>query len=109
MVLYSYGSILPPLGTFPYHRSGSKPKAQWISSKIETPGAVAPGVSLSLQKGFVFVGGGAADVAHSRQFADVQLPVLMGGIVPEKGRGDVVFAHLRPPDLPSFCPRVFHP
>ena len=28
-------------------------------------------LSLCFQKGFVFVGGGAADVAHSRQFADV--------------------------------------
>ena len=47
------------------------------------PGAVAPGVSLSLQKGFVFVSGGAADVAHSCQFADVELPVFVGGIVPQ--------------------------
>jgi hypothetical protein len=40
------------------------------------------------QKALVFVGGGAADVAHSRQFADVQLPVFVGGIVAEKGSGD---------------------
>ena len=33
-------------------------------------------VLLFLQKGFVFICGGAADVAYSRQFADVQLPVL---------------------------------
>jgi hypothetical protein len=33
------------------------------------------------QKGFIFVCGGAADVAHSRQLADVQLPVFMGGSV----------------------------
>ena len=29
---------------------------------------------LCFQKAFVFVGGGAADIADSRQFADVQLP-----------------------------------
>ena len=54
------------------------------------------------QKGFIFVGGGAADVAHSRQFADVELPVLMGGVVAQERCGDVLFAHLRTPDLPSF-------
>ena len=103
MVLYSYGSILPPLGTFPYHRSGSKQKAQWIINEIETPGAFAfaLGVSLSLQKAFVFVGGGAADVAYSRQFADVQFPVFVCGIVSQKGGGDVLFAYLRTPDLMS--------
>ena len=42
---------------------------------------------LRFQKAFVFVCGGAADVAHSRQFADVQLPVLVGGIVAEKFGG----------------------
>ena len=31
-------------------------------------------------KGFVFVGGGAADVADPCQFADVQLPVFVDGI-----------------------------
>ena len=36
---------------------------------------------LCFQKAFVFVGGGSADVAHSCQFADVQLPVFVGGIV----------------------------
>ena len=61
------------------------------------------------QKAFVFVGSGAADVAHSRQFADVELPVFVGGIVPQKGGGDVLLVHLRPPDLPSLCPRIFHP
>ena len=73
------------------------------------PGAVAPGVSLSLQKGFVFVGGGAANVAHSRQFADVELSVLVGGLVPQKCGGDVLFTHLRTPDLPPLCSRNFHP
>ena len=42
---------------------------------------------LCFQKALVFVGGGAADVAHSCQFTDVELPVLVGGIVAEKGRG----------------------
>ena len=33
---------------------------------------------LRFQKALVFVGGGAADVADSCQFAAVQLPILMG-------------------------------
>ena len=40
------------------------------------PGSRFP---LPFQKGFVFVSGGAADVAHSRQFADIELSVLMVG------------------------------
>ena len=64
---------------------------------------------LAFQKPNVFVGGGAADVANSCQFADVQLPVFVGGIVPQKYGGDVLFAYLRTPDLPSFCPCIFHP
>ena len=60
-----------------------------------------------LPKANVFVGGGAADVAHPRQFADVQLLVLMGGIVPEKYRRNVLFAHLRPPNLPTFGLGIF--
>ena len=52
-----------------------------------------------LPKGFVFVGGGAADVADPCQFTDVQLPVLMGRIVAEKHGVDVLFTHLRPLDL----------
>lgn len=55
---------------------------------------------LSFQKGFVFIGGGAADVAQVCQFADVQLPVFVGGIVAEEGGGDVLFAYLRISDLP---------
>ena len=43
---------------------------------------MAPCSILPFQEGFVFVGRSAADVAHSRQFADVELPVLVGGIVP---------------------------
>lgn len=31
------------------------------------------------QKALVFVGGGAADVAHSCQFADIHLPGFSGG------------------------------
>ena len=54
----------------------------------------------------MLVDGGAADVAHSRQFADVELPVFVGGIVAEKTCGDVLFTHLRPPDLPSFMPII---
>ena len=64
---------------------------------------------LYFQKALVFVGGGSADVAYSRQFADVELSVLMGGIVTEKTCGDVLFAYLRTPDLPSLCPCIFHP
>ena len=64
---------------------------------------------LCFQKGFVFVGGCSADIAHSCQFADVELSVLMGGIVTEKTCGDVLFAYLRTTDLPSLCPRIFHP
>ena len=52
-------------------------------------------LALCFQKGFVFVGGGAADVAHSRQFADVQLPVLMGRIVEVKGGEDFLLCDLR--------------
>ena len=58
---------------------------------------------LPFQKALVFVGGGSADVAHSRQFADGQLPVLVGGIVAEETCRDVLFAYLRTPDLPSLC------
>ena len=54
---------------------------------------------LCLPKGFVFVSGGAADVAHSRQFADVELPVLVSGIVAKKGSRDILFANLWLPDL----------
>ena len=56
---------------------------------------------LSFQKVFVFVGGSPADVAHSRQFADVELSVFVGGVVAQEGGGDVLFAYLRPPDLLS--------
>ena len=69
---------------------------------------MAPCSILPFQEGFVFVGGGAADVAHSRQFADVQLTVLVGGVVAEECGGDVLFAHLRSPDLPPFCSGVLH-
>ena len=34
----------------------------------------------------------------SRQFADVELAVLVGGIVSQKYGGDVLFAYLRPAD-----------
>ena len=64
---------------------------------------------LCFQKAFVFVCGGAADIAHSRQFADVQLPVFVGGIVPQKGGGDVLFAYLRPPlflTYPDRCDNI---
>ena len=44
------------------------------------PGATRLPV-LAFQKAFVFVGGGAADVADPCQFADVQLPVLVGADV----------------------------
>ena len=67
------------------------------------------GLYLVKEKSNVFVGGGTADIAHSRQFADIQLPVFVGGIVAEKTCGDVLFAYLRTPDLPSLCPRIFHP
>ena len=60
------------------------------------PGATFGSRYLCFQKGFVFVSGGAADIAHSRQFADVELAVFVGGIVAEKTCGDVLFAHLRP-------------
>ena len=48
---------------------------------------------LRFQKALVFVGGGSADVAHSRQFADVELPVFVGGAMPEECGGDIFFAH----------------
>ena len=48
---------------------------------------MAPGF-LCFQKALVFVSGGSADVAHSCQFADVLLPVFVGGIVPQKHGGD---------------------
>jgi len=57
---------------------------------------------LYFQECFVFVSGGSADGAHSRQFADAQLPVFAGGIVAKKGGRDDLFAHLRTPDLPPF-------
>ena len=63
---------------------------------------------LYFQKALVFVSGGAADIADPCQFAEVKLPVLVGGIVPEKCGGNVLFAHLQPPDLLSLCFRIFH-
>ena len=57
---------------------------------------------LCFQKAFVFVGGGAADVADPCQFTDVELSVFMGGIVAEKTCGDVLFAHLRL-NTPAIC------
>ena len=77
-------------------------------SKEQTGNSLVPRLWL-FQKCFVFVGGSAADVADSCQFADVQLAVLVGGIVPQKGGGDVLFAHLRPPDLLPLCFRICHP
>ena len=47
---------------------------------------------LCFQKSNVLVCGGSADVAHSRQFADVELTVFVCGIVAEKTCGDVLFA-----------------
>ena len=73
------------------------------------PGATVGSRFLCFQKALVFVGCGSADVAHSCQFADVELPVFVGGIVAEKTCGDVLFAYLRTPDLPSLCSRIFHP
>ena len=49
---------------------------------------------LSLQKGFVFVSGGAADVADPRQFADVQLTVFVSGIVAQKCNREIIFSYL---------------
>jgi hypothetical protein len=46
---------------------------------------------LCFQKFYVFVSGGSTDVARSRQFADVQLPVFVGGIVAKEGCGDDLF------------------
>lgn len=48
------------------------------------PAPTAP----SFQKPNVFVGCGSADVADPRQFADVQLPVFVGGIVAKESDGD---------------------
>ena len=59
------------------------------------------------QKALVFVGGGAADVAHSRQFADVQLPVFVGGIVPQKYGGDFLFCGRRPLQMVLFLQHPF--
>ena len=53
---------------------------------------IVPLLFLCFQKSNVFVGCRSADVAHSRQFADVELPVFVGGIVPQKYGGDVLFA-----------------
>ena len=64
---------------------------------------------LCFQKAFLFVAGGAADVADPCQFADVQLPVFVGRIVPQKRGGDVLFAHLRPPlflTYPDRCDNI---
>ena len=61
------------------------------------------------QKALVFVSGGAADVAHSCQFADVELPFLVGGIVAEECGGDVLFTHLRTPlflTYPDRCDNI---
>ena len=63
---------------------------------------------LFFQKRFVFVGGGSTDVANPCQFTDVKLPVLMCGVVAKKGGGNVLFTHLRTPDLPSLCSGIAH-
>ena len=52
------------------------------------PGATLGSRYLRFQKALIFVCGGSADVAYSRQFADVQLPVFVGGIVSQKYGGD---------------------
>lgn len=81
----------------------------FLSENKQTGSQVAPCSFLSLQEGFIFISGGAADVADPRQFADVQLPVFVGGIVAEECGGDVLFTHLRPPDLLALGLGVRHP
>ena len=66
-------------------------------------------VSLCLQKRNVFIDGCAAHIADPCQLADIQTAGFVGRIVAVKGGGDILFTHLRPPDLPSLCPRIFHP
>ena len=43
------------------------------------------------------------------QFADIQLLTLVGGIVAKEGGGDVLFTHLRPPDLPTLGSGIGNP
>ena len=63
---------------------------------------------LSFQKSNVFVCGGSADVADPCEFRHIQLLALVGGVVAKEGGGDVLFADLRTPDLPSLGSGVFH-
>ena len=57
---------------------------------------------LPFQKSNVFVNCGSADVADPRKLGHIQLLALICGIVAKEGGGDVLFAHLRTPDLPSY-------
>jgi|GEM_PF-3423718 len=63
---------------------------------------------LCFQKSNVFVNCGSADVADPCQFADIQLLTLVGEIVAKEGGGDVLFAHLRSPDLSPLGSGIFH-
>ena len=63
---------------------------------------------LSFQKSNVFVNCGSADVANPCQFADIQLLALVGGVVAKEGGGDVLFAHLRSPDLSPLGSGICH-
>ena len=65
-------------------------------------------ISLCFQKSNVLVCGGSADVADPCQFRHIQLLTLVGGIVAKESGGDVLFAHLRPPDLPPLGSGIFH-
>ena len=60
------------------------------------------GTILCFQKSYVFVNCGSADVADPCEFRHIQLLALVCGAVPKEVGGDVFFAHLRSPDLPTF-------
>ena len=69
---------------------------------------MAPYCYLPLQKSNVFVNCGSADVADPCEFRHIQLLALVGGVVSKEGGGDVFFAHLRPPNLPTLGSGIFH-
>lgn len=66
------------------------------------------GIILSFQKSNVLVNCGSADVADPCEFRRMGLLAFVGGIVAKKGGGNVFFAHLRTPDLPSLGSGVLH-
>ena len=66
-------------------------------------------VSLCFQKRNVFVNGRSAQIAHPRQFCDIELPVLIGWIMRSEDCGDAVLGGLQTAYLLALGLGVRHP